>query len=119
VAEFPRRLTSDERAVLDFLLSSDFRGAERLREQAKDAVVIARCDCGCPTFDLGTDENAESADLADVVPVEARAADGEGPDLLLFANDGRLQSVELVWYGDIPPSEFPPLETFSPPQARG
>jgi hypothetical protein len=41
-----------------------------------------------------------------------------GPDppyeLLLFIDDGWLSSVELVWYGESPPSTFPALSDFEP-----
>jgi hypothetical protein len=120
LSEFPRPLTTKERAVLDFLLSLDFPGARELRDQAEKAVVIGRCGCGCPTVDLTVDERAESAELADRNPVEATAANNEGLQLLLFTRHGRLESLELVWYEDgPPPAEFPALETFAPPRAPG
>lgn len=118
MAEFPRSLTEIERAVLDFLLLPDFPGVHELRRQAQTATVVGLCDCGCPTFKLAVDERVARAVLSDVVPVEVRSTGDTDPDLLLFARHGRLESVELVWYGDEPPSEFPPLTSFETPEAR-
>ena len=59
----PRPLNSDEHAVLDLLLFVDFDGATDLRAQARDATVIGRCDCGCPTVDLAVPDTAPAADL--------------------------------------------------------
>ena len=36
-------------------------------------------------------------------------------DLLLFLDDGWLESVEIVYYGE-PPAEFPSPDVFAPPR---
>ena len=68
--EMPRRLTSREREVLDFLISVDDPAAEALRIQAATARVTEECECGCggiglvvdregaPRVDLGSQETA-------------------------------------------------------------
>jgi hypothetical protein len=50
--EPPRPLTPAESLVLGLLLSTEFPGVEALRAQARSAVVVGRCDCGCPTIEL-------------------------------------------------------------------
>jgi hypothetical protein len=109
----PRRLTSDEHAVLDLLLSVDFEGATELRAQARDATVVGRCDCGCPTVDLAVPDTAPAADLhSRVSPVEGRVTThgAEAPgEIVLFLTDGRLDSLEYVYY-DLVPTSWPPIE---------
>ena len=41
-----------ESTVLGMLLSAQFPGADALREQARYAVAVGRCDCGCPSVYL-------------------------------------------------------------------
>jgi hypothetical protein len=47
-----------ESTVLGILLSAEFPGADVLREQARCAVAVGRCDCGCPTVSLPATFNA-------------------------------------------------------------
>jgi len=109
----PRPLTSDEHAVLDLLLSVDFDGATDLRAQARDATVVGRCDCGCPTVDLAVPDTAPTAGLLGrVSPVEGRvtAHGDEAPgEIVLFLKDGRLDSLEYVYY-DLVPTSWPPID---------
>jgi hypothetical protein len=110
----PRPLTGAELAVLDALLSNDFVGAAELRAQAGRAVVVGRCDCGCPTIDIeSTGDRAVGLGAARLAPFELRVtpAHEESPgDVLLFLNDGRLSSLEYVFYTDDPPDDWPPRE---------
>jgi hypothetical protein len=109
----PRPLTSDEHAVLDLLLSADFDGATDLRAQARDATVVGRCDCGCPTVDLAVPDTALAAGLRGrVSPVEGRVTThgDEAPgEIVLFLKDGRLDSLEYVYY-DLVPTSWPPID---------
>jgi hypothetical protein len=109
----PRPLTSDEHAVLDLLLSANFDGATDLRAQARDATVVGRCDCGCPTVDLDVPDTAPAADLLGrVYPVEGRVTThgDEAPgEILVFLKDGRLDSLEYVYY-DLVPTSWPPID---------
>src|ERR1700755_1437052 len=58
----PRPLTERENEILTFLLSAEFPGVEKLRQQAQTAHVIGRCQCGCATIYLGVDESLPVAD---------------------------------------------------------
>lgn len=45
------------------------------------------------------------------MPVEAEMGDGESlKQIILFAREGFLESLEIVYYEDNPPSEFPEPE---------
>ena len=120
--EFPRALTENERSALDFLLSTDFDGVAQLQEQAQTAVVTGLCPCGCPTFDVSVDRaRCAPARVTEPLPVEAASTgpfDEPPLQLLLFVKEGWLASVELVWYGDQTPQEFPPVQSFAPPIHR-
>jgi hypothetical protein len=103
---FDRALSDREREVLDALLSADFPGSAQLRVQADRVRVSGRCDCPCPTIYLSVDEAVANAVTHDRVPVRAEVATGAGDSVLLFADSGRLSSLEYAWI-DEPPMEFP------------
>jgi hypothetical protein len=55
-------LHSDERAVLDLLLSRDFPGRAELARQAETALTAgSSCSCGCPSFSLVADQSLPPA----------------------------------------------------------
>ena len=100
----PRRLASEERALLEFLLSAEFFGREELRAQLPRVEVTGTCECGCGTVDLTVKGQAARAICREPIPVEAR---GAGLDVLLFVRDGLLSSLEIVSYGDARPLPYP------------
>jgi hypothetical protein len=118
---FPRPLTGREAETLEFMLSASFPGDGALRAQAAGAVVIEQCTCGCATIDFGSDADAPVAPgLAGAPLVQTRARDmDEHPvSLMLFVRDGRLASLEIVWYDESQmTAEFPPPEFWEPPTA--
>jgi hypothetical protein len=120
-SSFPRPLTGREAETLEFMLSAGFPGDETLRAQAAGAVVIEQCTCGCATIDFGLDADAPVApQLADAPLVQTRARDmDEHPvSLMLFVRDGRLASLEIVWYDESQMTEeFPAPEFWEPPTA--
>ncbi|HZC52138.1 MAG TPA: hypothetical protein VE441_06535 [Mycobacterium sp.] len=106
-----RPLTARERAVLDALLAVDFDGVEQLRREAKDAVVVGGCDCGCPSIDF-YNQVGEGMDIR----VNA-GVDGTFDGLFLYTVGGHLGGIE--WVGnseEADPDEFPDPErlTISP-----
>lgn len=117
----PRPLTERENDILEFLLSADFPGVEKLRKQAETVRVTGRCDCGCATVYLSVDESLPTAGEVEQYAA-VNAAGRSGPDdappaeLILFVRDGQLSSVEIVWY-DNPIPKFPPPEDFETPVA--
>lgn len=120
--DHPRPLTAEERNVLSFLLGADFPGVEELREQVNVAVVDWRCPCGCASFEVSVDTKAAGpADSYEPIPVEAQSREigPNGPfQLLLWVREGWLDGVEIVYFANEVPVEFPPLETFEPPFAN-
>jgi hypothetical protein len=120
---FPRPLTGREAETLEFMLSAGFPGDVALREQAAHAMVIEQCTCGCATIDFGLDADAPvAAELrgAPLVQTRARDMDERPASLMLFVRDGRLASLEIVWYDESQMTgEFPAPEFWEPPTAAG
>jgi hypothetical protein len=118
---FPRPLTGREAETLEFMLSAGFPGDEVLREQAARALVIEQCTCGCATIDFGLESDAPVAPEIQGAPlIQARARDmDEHPvELMLFVRDGRLSSLEIVWYDESQMTgEFPAPEFWRAPMA--
>jgi hypothetical protein len=118
---FPRPLTSRETETLELMLSAGFPGNEVLREQASQAMVIEQCRCGCATIDLGLESDAPVAPEiqgAPLVQTRARDMDAHPVGLMLFVRDGRLSSLEIVWYDESQMTgEFPAPDFWEPPTA--
>jgi hypothetical protein len=118
---FPRPLTGREAETLEFMLSADFPGNEVLREQAPRAVVVEQCTCGCATIDFGLEHDAPLAPEiqgSPLVQTRARDMDEHPVSLMLFVRDGRLSSLEIVWYDESQMTgEFPAPGFWEPPTA--
>jgi len=88
-----------------------FPDVEVYRRQADHLKVTGKCSCGCPTVDFTVDTTrATQATFHGnpLLPVEAEAGEGENfVQLILFARDGWLESLELVYYSERPPRNFP------------
>jgi hypothetical protein len=105
---------------LAFLLAAEFPGVEALRAQAATARVVGQCECGCATVDLDVDANAPRAEgVKQRNAVEAyglaRSNDRPPPGLILFVEEGRLASLEIVSNAEPVFSAFPPTGEFGPP----
>ena len=120
-SSFPRPLTVREAETLEFMLSAGFPGNEVLREQASQALVIEQCTCGCATIDFGLGPDAPVAPEIQGAPlIQTRARDMEEQpvSLMLFVRDGRLSSLEIVWYDEAQVTgEFPAPDFWEPPTA--
>ena len=114
-------MTGREAETLEFMLSAGFPGNEVLREQASRALVIEQCSCGCATIDFGVESDAPVApeiEGAPLVQTRARDMDEHPVGLMLFVRDGRLSSLEIVWYDESQmTAEFPAPEFWEPPTA--
>jgi hypothetical protein len=113
---FPRPLTAREREVLDFLLSAEFPGVERLREQAGGARVASEPRDCCPSLKLVADvTRARPASVRDEPVVVGAGSKSKEWTLLLHVRDGWLDEMELVHYTDDVPAEFPSPDAFETP----
>lgn len=99
----PRPLKSQERELIDFLLSANVVGRDELKKQADSLEVVGECDCGCGTIELQV-RNVPRREAVDQLMVEAY---GKGVDVLLFVRGGFLSCLEIVDHGDSRPLPYP------------
>jgi hypothetical protein len=109
----PRPLTALEaRTLVRLLPEGGFEGVMQYRAQAEHCMVHSMCPCGCATINLAVDQELAPRSNAlgtPLLPIEGRAEDATGRplELILFAADGWLSSLEIVYYSDATPREFP------------
>jgi hypothetical protein len=121
----PRALNADERLILGALLAPDFPGSSELRDQVRDAKVVGKCDCGCPTVDIEVSRSATRSSVVvrdRLAPYEGRVvpeADEPSGDIILFVDDGYLSCLEYVSYSDPSPTQWPPLDRVQVSLIRG
>jgi len=105
-----RELSSEERALLEYMIGLVPSGRDELTQQAATARVSATCSCGCGTYDLVVDPAAPIAPEPSTPAADAVGSGDDHPlEVLLFAREGRLGCVEIVRYGDVDPGK--PLPT--------
>jgi hypothetical protein len=108
----PRTLTTTESAIIGFLLPPQLPDAEELRSQLDQAMVVGKCDCGCPTIDISIPTTATPS-IAYVgrapLPYEGVVNDYPGAGIILFAEGGYLSSLEYYFSDDEVPEAWPPM----------
>ena len=110
-----RRLTPREAAVLGYLLSADFPGVSQLRAQAGEAKV-KRDHTESPNIEFEIEPSLPTAAVSSRVPVEARVNGSDPPvDILLFVENGVLDSLELVTHESGALTEFPSPQELAEP----
>jgi hypothetical protein len=82
---------------------------ELLRQQADVAVATEPCPCPCPSIGIAVDPTrghpiSHSGRLDVQVYYDTGA-------VMVWADDGWLSNLEVWWWSDDPPTEFPPLGT--------
>ena len=112
--EFPRPLSANERAVLEALIpEGGFEDADVYRAQLDHATVVARCTCGCPSIDLQVDATApRSVHAGDPsLPLWGSVGDPGDVDglmdIVVWAPEGALTELEVMYYGSGPPTTLP------------
>jgi hypothetical protein len=99
-----------ERAVIERLLSVEFRDAEFFRAQVPHITVTHVCSCGCGTIDFAVDhERAERAPSAAWDDSSELIAQASAPAwLMLFQHAGYLTDLEHVAGHGPRPDELDP-----------
>ncbi|MEV7278685.1 hypothetical protein [Streptomyces sp. NPDC093111] len=105
-------MNSDERTVLEHILSADFAGASQLRSQLDRTEVIATWGTGSVSVDLQVREPCEHAALSQaLVPVDAHVLGPSGAyvgEILVWTERGAtLAALEFAWVTDEPPTSLP------------
>jgi hypothetical protein len=105
-------LSADERSLLDALLAHEFPGVRQLREQALHVLAKRGCGCGCGTIEFVSDgASSPRSAVSSPAPVEGLVYDADGDvvgGLILFLQDGTLQSLEIYSYDQ--PLPLPPID---------
>jgi hypothetical protein len=97
---FPRDLTDQERAILDWILGHDWEGVEQVRDLLRDTHATGTCSCGCGS--LGLTGKVLPAKLRSPSPVPAEGlthVDGQPANVLLFVEDDG-GYLEFVWFAE-------------------
>jgi hypothetical protein len=106
---FPRPLTATERAVAWNLLER--AGApelDALEGQLDAAYATSKCECVCPTISMAVDASRARPVSCSGKPVAT--ADYDGGGIMVWVEDGWLSHLEIYWWSDDPPTEFPQLD---------
>ena len=84
-------LISEERNLLDWLISHGTPQAQNYAAQIEGLKVISRCSCGCPTIDFYP-PIGPSEILADFYGVTSEEVE---VGIILHARDGRISEMEI------------------------
>jgi hypothetical protein len=100
--------------MLLFLLPpSAFPEVDVYRAQAEAATAAGGCQCGCATISLSVPDSAPRTAVKGTtsLPIEAPSRDPNDGSIttqtILLAREGALRTLELCWYTDTPPRDFP------------
>jgi hypothetical protein len=111
----PRVLTPAEREVLEFMVSADFAGADRLRAQIPHCRVVAVWAEGRPSVELAVPRIVAPARVPDgELPSgsEVRTSAGEYlGEVLVWVGGGYLAAIEYAWVTDEAPDRLPDVST--------
>ena len=96
-------MTEREREVLDLLLSADFKESNDLRRQARTAIAMDGCDCGCPSVDFVHPEVPPGLN-----PVVNASVRDSNDAVFLFMEGPYLGGIEYVGIDEPIATELPP-----------
>jgi hypothetical protein len=106
-----RPLSLLEQHILAKLLSPEFPGAQKLRNQLAEARVTGHWGADSPSIDLEVPAGTPEARIGDgLIPATGTVTDNSGElvgELLLWVSGGRLSALEFSWYCDAAPTELP------------
>ena len=93
----PRPLTSEELALLNWVLDHGLPEAKTFAPQVEKIRATQWCDCGCPSISLHVEEGLPlgTCSFRVISDVLARTPEGKKIGVLLFQNSGRLSILEV------------------------
>ena len=105
---FPRPLSATEKAVTWSLLErAGAAELDVLAEQLEAACATNKCVCGCPTIAMAVDASSARPTSYSGKPVAT--ADYDGGGIMVWVEGGWLSRLEIYWWSDSAPTEFPDL----------
>ena len=92
-----RPLTSDEKALLEWLLNHGTQEAPPFIEQLPAVTVVSRCGCGCPTIDLAVDGRAAPLSIPSTILADAEGVSPEGIRIgaIVHGREGLISELEI------------------------
>jgi hypothetical protein len=108
-----RALTSEERALIEWLIAHWTPEAKEYAEQVESLRVLPHCSCGCPTIDLAvgsaqTRTTGPSDILADLFRV---TPEGIEVGVILHARQGKISELEVYSMVEQTSCSLPRIET--------
>jgi hypothetical protein len=92
----PRPLTTEEMALLNWLLEHGLPEAKTFVPQVEKIRATPWCDCGCPSISLHVEEGAPLgiSSYSPISDVVGMTPDGKKIGVFLFQKDGKLTLME-------------------------
>jgi hypothetical protein len=110
-----RPITGHEKELILCLLEHGEKGASRFIPHVDRLVAVAKCTCGCPTIDLGLENEPVSHTRHGLISDYLAIVDGQYIGVVLFANEKQLVMLEgYSLAGTDKPFEFPDIESLFP-----
>ena len=108
-----RDLTSEERRLLEWLVTNSPTDTTLYAAQVSQAKVVARCKCGCPTLDLAVGEKTSRTVGLSTILAEAYGHSPQGVpvNVILHAREGELSELEVISMDDTDVFGMPTPET--------
>ena len=97
-----RALTSEERALLEWLIANGNPDAKQYAPQLAGTKVVGLCTCGCPTLDLAIGDRKERTIGSSHVLAEFDGSTAEGVQVrvILDAREEQISELEVIAIAD-------------------
>jgi hypothetical protein len=97
-----RALSSEERALLEWLIANGNPDAKRYAPQLANISVVGLCTCGCPTLDLAIGDREERTTGSSHVLAEFDGTTAEGVQVcvILHAREEQISELEIIAIDD-------------------
>jgi hypothetical protein len=97
-----RALSSEERALLEWLIANGTPDAMQYAPQLADIRVVGLCTCGCPTLDLaiGNREERTTGPSHILAEFDGTTAEGVQVCVILHAREGQISELEVIAIDD-------------------
>ena len=96
-----RALTTDERILLEWLISNGSPDAAKYAPQIPRVSVVSRCTCGCPTIDLAVDGKHEDGPSELVADFVGKSPEGIQVGVILHCRGGQISELEVYAMGEV------------------
>jgi len=108
-----RELSYEERRLVDAMLEQA-KAPVLFFDQLRDAYVVARCPCGCPSIDVGLRGRSLPTGPTRVLADFVFGSDDDLSGIFVFEQDGLLGGIELYALANGTPFVLPSIESLRP-----